>query len=283
MSTELTVANGENIPFTFVRKSSIDSYDASMFSPTSKLVYKQWKVDANDELLIDGYFRECNVTIQHLPSDIKKTIGSYYQKMHSKSKLKELYETNKQRIMAIKKWQRELRKKKCLSLLLFFMYLIITVFILTYAFAPAIVGLLIANKNDCNLAVDTISGSNINMFLYVGCGVHFFCMSLLLLSSAINWLCPEAPDNCKYIDHNLWIKCWKCRQDIIGGCVAGLWAVFVMMYSIVGFLLYSTMDQSTVSNKQCADIVISLSTIYFASLWLNLFCFVVCDFNFLSY
>ncbi len=74
-------------------------------------------MDSNDELLIDGYFRECNVTKVHLPSDIKKIIASYYAKLHSKSKLKELYETTKKHLTQSRqqrKQRRQQRKQNCI-------------------------------------------------------------------------------------------------------------------------------------------------------------------------
>eukprot|EP01083_Nonionella_stella_P008256 23761_1 len=63
-------------------------FDPSVLSPTSKGVYKQWQFDKTDQILVDGYFRECNITTQLLSKDIALTICAYYTKARSKGLLK---------------------------------------------------------------------------------------------------------------------------------------------------------------------------------------------------
>eukprot|EP01084_Bolivina_argentea_P112188 200090_1 len=84
---------GEIIPL--VNKyNSIDTniadYDLTALTPNSKMVFNQWKIDVTDDLLVDGYYRQCHniSTSNQLSTDVKQIIISYYTKQYSKGTLK---------------------------------------------------------------------------------------------------------------------------------------------------------------------------------------------------
>eukprot|EP01083_Nonionella_stella_P071018 190428_1 len=80
--------NSIDTEITDVNDIDLEPYNPSYLSPTSKGVYKQWQLDKKDELLVDGYFRECEITTQPLSSDVAFIIASYYTKVQTKGALK---------------------------------------------------------------------------------------------------------------------------------------------------------------------------------------------------
>eukprot|EP00483_Globobulimina_turgida_P003540 UN03546 len=131
-----------------VDTTDIDEYDPSHLTPTSKMVLEQWKMDETDDLLIDGYYRESNLSrANELSFDIKKIIISFYLKQYSKGTLKrkmlrskELYEYN-----------RQLRIEKCIRI---FWICLATLLLFGFVFGSDIATLIIAHKNDCDATID---------------------------------------------------------------------------------------------------------------------------------
>ena len=60
----------------------------TLMSPISKAVATQYVKDSNDNLLVDGFFRE-NMSNRSLPSEINRIIAAYYLKSYSLRKLRE--------------------------------------------------------------------------------------------------------------------------------------------------------------------------------------------------
>eukprot|EP01084_Bolivina_argentea_P166313 288766_1 len=121
----------------------IGEYDPSPLSPRSKLVYNQWKMDHNDTLLISGFFRQCNITLQPLSPDVTQLIASYYFKRYSRRKLKH-------KIIQMNAYlqRKNLRKRKQRSRWSLFILCLCLVLILI--FAPDIAGLIVISRNNCD-------------------------------------------------------------------------------------------------------------------------------------
>ena len=60
----------------------------TLMSPKSQGVYTQYVKDSNDNLLVDGFFRQ-NMPNQSLPSEINRIIAAYYLKSYSLRELRE--------------------------------------------------------------------------------------------------------------------------------------------------------------------------------------------------
>ena len=56
-----------------------------LFTPRTKGVYEQYVKDSEDNLLIDGYFRENNQNMSNrsLPHEVNRVIAAYYLKSYS--------------------------------------------------------------------------------------------------------------------------------------------------------------------------------------------------------
>ncbi len=228
-----------------------DTKDAEHLSPTSHLVYHQWKIDEGDELLIDAYFRTYYGDNPYiLPNDIKNIIASYYQKSLKKKHINAKIE----RIANATYWNAKIanakirqRKKNCLNRLISCFLVIVS---LSFLFGVDIAGFIINAQNDCNLALKPdpkIDFVTVSEFLFIGCligiiiivifGVFIGCISCLV--------CLSETDS--MIDH----------VSRIIGCISCLVCSFLFSWAIIGFLFYSDMDKSTTSNKQCADVVLA--------------------------
>eukprot|EP01084_Bolivina_argentea_P271920 462821_1 len=207
----------------FARYNSIDTdicgYDPSPLSPTSKMVFHQWKMDETDDLLIDGYYRECNISTyisDELSSDIKQIIISFYLKQYSKRHLKK-------KILQLKRlseYNRQLRKEKCIRICC--ICLAIFVFF-GFIFGSDIAGLIIANINDCNVTIDGGSkyvSFGVHQFLYIGSITHIAVVSLILL---IIWYLYD-------------------RFLLTIFCLIFCVILFFISWAIIGALLYSEMD-----------------------------------------
>eukprot|EP01083_Nonionella_stella_P178359 629804_1 len=80
----------------------LDDYDCNVLTPKAKGTYKQWQMDYDDALLIDGYMRQtCNVQLSSFPNEIQKIVRLFvaqsttiYKKKYSKSELKTLIDSH---------------------------------------------------------------------------------------------------------------------------------------------------------------------------------------------
>ena len=70
-------------------------YNSSLLTPVSRGVYRQWRDDGNDQLLVSGYFRECGTVNQLLPYEVHGIIAAYYTKQFTKSVILKRIMTNK--------------------------------------------------------------------------------------------------------------------------------------------------------------------------------------------
>eukprot|EP01083_Nonionella_stella_P151544 484353_1 len=150
----------------------LEAYDPSGLSPRSKGVYNQWQMDKTDGLLVDGYFRECDIT-QSLSTDTALTIASYYTKAKTKESLKRKLEKLEQlRRIKIDKRKRIMKALPCISL--------VVIIVLSFLFGPDIAALVITNKYDCDAVLNTENQSfGINDFLFRGSVSHIACLGTL--------------------------------------------------------------------------------------------------------
>ena len=71
-------------------RSTIGTYSrsaADLLTPRAKGVYLQYVKDSNDNLLVDGYFRQ-NMPNRLLPTEVNRVIAAYYLKSYSIRNLK---------------------------------------------------------------------------------------------------------------------------------------------------------------------------------------------------
>eukprot|EP01084_Bolivina_argentea_P183310 316344_1 len=116
-------------------------------SPNSKLVYNQWTIDKKDDLLIHGYFRECNITTQPLSIDVNRIIASYYIKNKSKGFLqRKISDLQKESISRRKK-----QIKTCKQCIFWFLIFLILV---AFAFSIDVVALITVKKYDCDMGLN---------------------------------------------------------------------------------------------------------------------------------
>eukprot|EP01084_Bolivina_argentea_P279670 478136_1 len=217
----------------------IGEHDPTPLSPVSKLVYKQWRMDNDDHLLMDGYYRKCDMS-QELPPDIRQTIIDYYIKKQSKGTLK-------RKIMFLKEFARQKRKEKMDAILHYILIFIILTVSFGLIFGSDIAALVIVNNNDCDLALE--NGSKflhfgVFQYLLIGSVFHIVCGSIFLITVLVCVMWLE-----KYVDDEF-IPCLGIM--IVCGFIS-----FFISWSVVGAILYSEMDQSTSVNKQCSDMVLS--------------------------
>eukprot|EP01083_Nonionella_stella_P277712 944191_1 len=117
----------ETMPLMYGRPSldytPLMSEDASVLSSHYRLVYEQWKMDQNDELLLSGYFRQCNFKSIHLPKEVQVIASIYYLKQYTEVELLKIIQS-KQTDIANRRMD---RKKRCVQLLFIGCSLIILV------------------------------------------------------------------------------------------------------------------------------------------------------------
>eukprot|EP01083_Nonionella_stella_P072109 194206_1 len=203
----------------------LEAYDPSGLSPRSKGVYNQWQMDKTDELLVDGYFRECDIT-QSLSTDIALTIAAYYTKAKTKKSLKRKLEKLAQlRRIKILKRKRIMKALPCISL--------VVIIVLFFLFGSDIAALVITNKYDC----DAVLNTGINDFLFRGSVSHIACLGTLCVFYTV---CVRFADDsgCTWMSFQLCI------------IVVSLWLI---PYSIIGSILYS----KTVIYHPCSNVLIS--------------------------
>eukprot|EP01084_Bolivina_argentea_P227844 384894_1 len=244
----------EQVPLKYNKQESLEGWDGSILTPTSKLVYKQWQMDDDKNLLIDGYFRQqSNIKSFQLPHDLKQIIKSYYMPMYSKNKLVELILRRQNSIRRVKQLRKQNVKDNCYNFSLILCYIFGFIFSLLWLFGPDIAGLIIYAKNDCNLSIDDQSVSveiEVNEFLLIGCVSHMVCT---FVATIVMWALMSNA-NCD----------WEKFVHLIVGSVVIVricMILFFIAWSIVGFLLYRKMDTSNQSNKQCANMVLSWSVL----------------------
>eukprot|EP01083_Nonionella_stella_P095423 267894_1 len=216
----------------------------SLLSPTSKQIYKQWQMDANDELLIYGYSKTCNITEQHLSADILHTIALYYTKRHSKGFLK-----RKLIGLQIK------RPKRSYSLIL---GALVTIVVFGIWWGADIAGLFVATNNDCDASIPGESQwvpFSVNTFLLYGCSVHL-AMELVVLCSLF-WLLLFAISH-RHKHHYQHVGYEGCLRATVL-CFGILFGLLSLSWSIIGCLLYSKMNQGTA----CANVTIAWICIRF--------------------
>eukprot|EP01084_Bolivina_argentea_P216478 367770_1 len=232
------------------KRMSLTEYDGSILTPTSRLVYKQWKMDGNDDLIIDGYFRKkCNLKSYHLPNDIKQIITSYYQKKHSKSKLMQLI-MQKQHSIERAKIRKEQKRKEMKHRSILIGFIVLTIFL--FMLVTDICGLIFVANNNCNLEKNEQRNFDVNEFLIYGSIIHLaFVIFLQITLSLLIW-------------HNkneiYWNDC-VYTSVLMLLCFVSLMYVFFAVWSIIGFVLYQKMNNSKELSKPCADMVISWSII----------------------
>eukprot|EP01083_Nonionella_stella_P106995 309356_1 len=153
----------------------LEPYNPSHLSPTSKGVYHQWQIDKKDELLVDGYFRECDITTQPLSADVASTIASYYTKSQTKGALKDkILVLRQNRILKMRKRKETIKATALISL----PYILL----LSFFCSPDIAALVIVNKYNCDAILNTQNQRiGINDFLFTGSVAHLLSVALILV------------------------------------------------------------------------------------------------------
>eukprot|EP01083_Nonionella_stella_P031758 86932_1 len=212
----------------------LTDYEPDLLTPKSKGIWKQWQLDKKDELIVDGYFRECNIIAQHLPTDIAQTIAAYYTKSQTKGYLQ-------RRMRRYQRWgfkattPEERRRQKIQALLLI---VFIVILALLFVFGVDVSALLIVNKYDCDLILNTQNiWFAINDFLFIGSVLHIAAVSLLFVYSIVVFLCKDR-GRCSY--YTSMIYTW-------------LITLLFIVLSIIGLVLYS----KTYVYHPCSNVLIS--------------------------
>eukprot|EP01083_Nonionella_stella_P177811 626135_1 len=212
----------------------IGEYDPSPLSPRSKLVYNQWKMDDNDTLLISGFFRQCNITLQPLSPDVTQLIASYYFKRYSRRKLKH-------KIVQMNAYlqRKNLRKRKQRSRWSLFILCLCLVLILI--FAPDIAGLIVISRNNCD--------GSITSHLRIGCISHLvivFCVSCIVYC-----LGSENQKGNAFVHRHQHVLI-RSVFIVISVCV-----LFFLGWSVLGSILHSQMVSHRTYHTQCTDMLLS--------------------------
>ena len=107
--------------------------------------------------------------------------------------------------------------------------------------APDIAGLVIASKNNCDLAlIDSPIDITITEYLYIGCISHIICITIIPSVVIVkNWF-------------KEWDNDWNWYS-----CTVVCSGLFFLAWSVIGVILYAEMDQSNFVNKQCSDMILS--------------------------
>eukprot|EP01084_Bolivina_argentea_P000461 864_1 len=230
-----------------------DTSDAEQLTPTSYLVYRQWKMDENDELLIPGYIRSQYDTNNTLGTDVTNVIMSYYSKQFMKSELNSKIKCKLNEIARetkLKSVQQKQRTEKIEQCKLIMAVIIGAPCFILLLLAPDTAALTINTQNDCDLTMQSIEPRidlNISQFLFIGSFIHLLGV---ILPFCVIFSCWFDTDCC--YDYDVMIV-------LCGWCWILLVEMFMFSWSIVGFILYSDMNTSTAMNKQCGDITISWS------------------------
>ena len=211
----------------------IGEQNPKLLTPVSKLVYKQWKMDNNDELLIDGYYRQkCNLT-QNLSPDIRQLIADYYVKSQSKGAIKRKIVTLTE-IARKKRGERQRKTDKMLEYLIIF---IIFVTLFALVFGVDISALIVISLNDCDLALQngsTFVNFGISNYMLLGSVSHIITVLAFAIGAFFFLQCTNAA-----------IEGLVCCGTMI---ICAMMSFFIS-WSVVGAIMYSEMHQSTASNK----------------------------------
>eukprot|EP01083_Nonionella_stella_P009103 26379_1 len=235
--------------------------DANILTPTAKLVYTQWELDANDELLIHGYCRRRSSSPYLLPIEIETIISSFYNKAYSKAQLCEQFtvmrrkkqQQQEQEETARRKRKENLEKRKHFILQCYhsccFCMVPITVALCSVGIilASDIASLVINSKYDCT--VDTNRPSEISQFLLYGSVCHICLVYVCIVYLGIECFCEKAFNCFEVLVMVLWSLCLVC--------------------TVLGMRLYS--NRSKIMNKQCANMVVSQTVIKLVE-WLIVNC-----------
>eukprot|EP01084_Bolivina_argentea_P002704 5001_1 len=221
----------------------IADYDPSPLSPNSKLMYNQWKKDPNDELLINGFFRTCNIISSPLSSDIARIIASYYLKKTSKPKLKDKIKKNQQYFERINRFKRKQLLQRILLIIFFFLTM-------TIMFAPDIASIIISTQNNCNSSIPNKSkypNLEINNYLFIGAVSHISAIIAVLL--IIFTIGPAENTRCVH----------RFRKELTAMVytIIAMIALFFIGWSILGAVLHSKMLRNNDENIRCSDMVLS--------------------------
>eukprot|EP01083_Nonionella_stella_P072108 194204_1 len=204
----------------------LEAHSPSYLSPTSKGVYNQWQIDETDELLVDGYFRECSIT-RPLSADVAFKIASYYTKSHSKCALRrkilQLRELRRHKMQKRKEYMKRISLLSC-KLIVF----------ISLMCSSDIAALVIINKYDCDAHAISNTPQNqwfgISDFLFIGSASHIVLIFLIIAST-------------RGLQHsNLMVSIGIVLMSLI-----------FMSCGVIGFLLHS----KTLIYHPCSDVLIS--------------------------
>eukprot|EP01083_Nonionella_stella_P069597 185615_1 len=173
-------------------------------------------MDHNDILLITGFFRVCNVQLQHLAPDVMRIISSYYPKKYSKTELEDKILQMKQYLEWRKQQQMQIKQLPwmwiipCIALLL------------TFIFAPDVAGLVITSQNKCDLGIPhAVQPLNLSITAHIriGCVSHMICMITLLFVVPCLWFANQR-GNASANSHQKRLKCMVYAA--IPACTVGV-------------------------------------------------------------
>ena len=248
---------------------TVEQYGSStikLMTPKTKGVYMQYVKDSNDNLLIDGFFRE-NMPSGSLPPDINRTIAAYYVKSYSLRKLMEKLKPIRMRLCNMFRSCNKIHITKNVS------FVIVTVrisegnrkhrekkeqihtdnmqkamdaYILFLAMTIKDIAMIVINAlYEC--ALDTEDGESefVNFkliaWMYVASISHilqmlFFCLNVL----GTAWG-PNLSERISY----------EC------GMIFGLFNfVFLFAWTVVGFKLQQEIREKGVNHQQCGDVML---------------------------
>eukprot|EP01083_Nonionella_stella_P160423 524464_1 len=229
----------------------LEPFNSSYLTPTSKGVYNQWQMDKKDDLLVDGYFRECNITTQPLSTDITSTIASYYTKCQTKGALKrKILKLKQLRILKMRKRKETIKATSLICLL--------CVLVLSLLCGSDIAALIIINKYNCDAILNTQNQRlGINDFLWTGSVSHLVSVTLLLICFVV----IAKKMNCVLRGQSTKrdFRHQTCILSVLMACII-LISVGFISYSIIGSILYS----KTLIYHQCSNVLISWVVLKFA-------------------
>eukprot|EP01084_Bolivina_argentea_P092968 167226_1 len=234
-----------------------DLADAEKLTPTSSMVYSQWKMDPNNEFLVSGYIRT-EYDINPLGQDITNIIICFYEKKFTKREINSKIRYKLQdieRAQKLKQYQKEQKVEKtktCLTILFTIVIVpIIAIIFIAIVLGADIAALTINSKNNCNLATQSTGMIDLDgyEFLLIGSIVHLIAIVVPL---CIVWV------SLAYVEFAWHILYWGSDYSyvyVMWGCILCV-DIFIFSWSIVGFVLHANMDTTTPTNKQCAGVTL---------------------------
>jgi len=244
--SEEDVESGHTTINTFSRS------DADLLTPRARGVYIQYAKDSDDNLLVDGYFRETMPNrLPHL--EVNRMIASYYLKRYSSRYLEEQLTSLVQRRERERKERKERRRKeRCewmkrfMESSLFAAKKMCPIILMVVFFTAHDIAMFIINQeHECTLetqgGVSEYVSFGLGLWMDIAAITHFFivvllavCFSVMVMEDAIGDICLILlPLSCMLI------------------------ALFIFLFAwiVIGYYLQGEIQEHGVNNEQCKHVL----------------------------